>query len=241
MSSPQETMPSGPFPNGKDWTLPVGVLCFVLLALSWALAFWYAPVDANQGVVYRIMFLHVPAAFTAFSSALLLFILSIMGFRSRSEGTLIWAKATAEVGLLFTVLTLATGSIWGRPTWGTWWTWDARLTTTFLLSLLYAGYLLLYSAMAPGPSRVRVCGALGILIFVDVPIIYQSVTWWRTLHQPPSMMRQGGSTMEPAILHTLLFCIGVMVLCGLWLVRQRGKNLALLDELEAASFAQMKN
>jgi heme exporter protein C len=221
--------------------MPIGAVCVALLALSWALAFYYAPVDANQGVVYRIIFLHVPAAFTAFSSALLLFIFSVMGFKSRSETTLVWAKATAEVGLLFTILTLATGSIWGRPTWGTWWTWDARLTTTFLLSLLYAGYLLLYASMAPGAGRVRVCGALGILIFVDVPIIYQSVTWWRTLHQPPSMMRQGGSTMEPAILHTLLFCIVVMVLCGLWLVRQRGKNLKLLDELEAASFAQLKN
>jgi heme exporter protein C len=218
-----------------------GILCLLFLIASWLAAFFYAPVDANQGAVYRIMFLHVPSAFTAFSVAFCLFVLSVMGLKSRSENTLIWAKATAEVGLLFTALTLATGSIWGRPTWGTWWTWDARLTTTFLLGLLYAGYLLLHSAMGPGPGRVRVCSALGILIFIDVPIIYQSVTWWRTLHQPPSMLRRGGSTMEPDILWTLLFCIVVMVACGLWLVRQRGRNLQIQDAIEAASFAQIKH
>lgn len=240
MSFSAQSFSSPAAPTPDRTRLLGGLGCVLLLLLSWAAAFFYAPVDANQGVVYRIMFLHVPAAFTAFSAAFMLFIFSVMGIKTRSETSLIWSRATAEVGLLFTILTLATGSIWGRPTWGTWWTWDARLTTTFLLALLYAGYLLLQKAMPPGPGRVRVAGALGILIFVDVPIIYQSVTWWRTLHQPPSMIRKGGSTMEPDILHTLLFCIVVMILCGLWLVRQRGQNLKTLDEIEAASFAQLK-
>lgn len=241
MSSSSSMSPASPNVSSDKKSFLGAFICLVLLTLSWYAAFFYAPVDANQGVVYRIMFLHVPAAFTAFSSALVLFILSVTGLRKRSEGTLLWSKATAEVGLLFTILTLATGSIWGRPTWGTWWTWDARLTTTFLLALLYSGYLLLYAAMAPGPGRVRVCSALGILIFVDVPIIYQSVTWWRTLHQPPSMMRKGGTTMDPEILNTLLFAIFAMIACGLWLVWQRGRNLKIQDEIEAASFAQLKN
>jgi heme exporter protein C len=152
-----------------------------------------------------------------------------------------WSKATAEVGLLFTILTLATGSIWGRPTWGTWWTWDARLTTTFLLALLYAGYLLLYAAMPPGPSRIRVCAVLGILIFADVPIIYKSVTWWRTLHQPPSMIREGGSTMEPEILWTLVAGMVVMAMYAAWLVRLRSRNILLAEQLEAASFEQLQS
>ncbi len=216
-----------------------GLFFLSTMAATWCLAFWYAPVDANQGEVYRIMFLHVPSAFAAFSASLVIFLISLIGFKSRSEESLLWARATAEVGLTFTILTLATGSIWGKPTWGTWWTWDARLTTTFLLALLYAGYLLLYQSMAPGPARVKVCGALGILIFIDVPIIYKSVTWWRTLHQPPSMLRDGGSTMDPDILRTLLLSIVAMIGVGAWLVSQRGRNLKIRYELETQSMAQI--
>ena len=217
----------------------VGAFLALLVVGHWLAAFFYVPVDANQGEVYRIMYLHVPSAFTAFASSLVLFILSLWGLKSRSEAALTWSKATAEVGFMFTLLTLATGSIWGRPTWGTWWTWDARLTTTFLLALLYSGYLLLYSAMTPGPGRVRVCAVLGILIFADVPIIYKSVTWWRTLHQPPSMIRAGGSTMEPDILWTLVAGIFIMCAYGIWLGVQRGINLRLKDEVESASFEQL--
>lgn len=218
----------------------VGAVTTTLIGLCWLAAFFYAPVDSNQGPVYRIMFLHVPCAITAFSSSLALFIFSIWALRSSDDRPMLWSKACAEVGMLFTMLTLATGSIWGRPTWGTWWTWDARLTTTFLLALLYAGYLLLFSAMAPGPGRRRVAAVLGILIFADVPIIYKSVTWWRTLHQPPSMLREGGSTMDPQILHTLLISILIMCLYGFWLMMERARNLALRDELESASFDQLQ-
>lgn len=219
--------------------LMTGAGLVLLVLLHWAAAFYYAPVDEHQGEVYRILFLHVPSAFTAFASSLALAVFSVIGLVKRSESSLAWAKATSEVGLLFTVLTLATGSIWGRPTWGTWWTWDARLTTTFLLALLYCGYLLLYSSMSAGPGRIRACAVLGILIFADVPIIYKSVTWWRTLHQPPSMIRPGGSTMEPEILWTLVAGIAILCLYAAWLVRLRGRNIRLADSLEAASFEQL--
>lgn len=221
-------------------SLILGMLAFLLVVAHWGAGFLFAPMDAMQGQVYRIMFLHVPSAITAFMSSLVLLVFSLLALKTKGETWARWAKATAEVGLVFTILTLATGSIWGRPTWGTWWTWDARLTTTLLLALLYAGYLLLYSAMAPGPSRTRVCAVLGILIFTDVPIIYKSVTWWRTLHQPPSMIRQGGSTMDPEILWTLVAGIFIMWIYGFWLIAVRGRNLALADELEQASFAQLK-
>jgi heme exporter protein C len=215
----------------------IGALLQTFIMFHWCMAFFYAPVDIHQGPVYRIMFLHVPSAITAFASSLALCVFSVLSLRNRSDRLMAWSKGTAEVGLLFTILTLATGSIWGRPTWGTWWTWDARLTTTFLLALLYAGYLLLYGSMAPGPGRTRVCAVLGILIFADVPIIYKSVTWWRTLHQPPSMIREGGSTMDPEILWTLVAGIFVMSLYAAWLVRVRGRNILLTDEIESASYA----
>jgi heme exporter protein C len=217
----------------------IGTLLQSLIILHWCMVFFFAPVDIHQGPVYRIMFLHVPSAIAAFGSSLGLCVFSVLALRNSSERLMAWAKGTAEVGLLFTILTLATGSIWGRPTWGTWWTWDARLTTTFLLALLYAGYLLLYGSLAPGPGRTRVCAVLGILIFADVPIIYKSVTWWRTLHQPPSMIREGGSTMDPEILWTLVSGIFVMCIYAAWLVRVRGRNIMIAEEIESASYATL--
>lgn len=218
----------------------IGVVMLLLVAATWSAGFLYAPTDANQGEVYRIIFLHVPSAITAFASSLVLCIFCVLALRKRSEALLTWARATAEVGTLFTILTLITGSVWGRPTWGVWWTWDARLTTTLLLAILYSGFLLLYANMTPGPERVRGCAVLGILIFADVPIIYKSVSWWRTLHQPPSIIREGGSTMAPEILTTLLLCMAAMFAVAFWLGRQRGINLRLRDELEKATFDQLQ-
>jgi heme exporter protein C len=217
-----------------------GAILAVLILAQWGAGLFYAPVDALQGQVYRIIFLHVPCAFTAFFSAFILFIYSILALRSKNESHQQVCKATAEVGLIFTALTLITGSIWGKPTWGVWWTWDARLTTTLLLAILYAGYLLLYASLEPGPGRTKACAILGILISADVPVIYQSVNWWRTLHQPQSMLRPGGATMDPAILWTVVSGILIMVLFSIWLIMQRKINIALQDELETQSFQQLK-
>lgn len=220
--------------------LVVGLGLAALVAVQWGVGLFFAPVDALQGQVYRIIFLHVPAAFTAFFTAFILFIFSILALRSKKDSHQHICKATAEVGLIFTALTLITGSIWGKPTWGVWWTWDARLTTTLLLAILYAGYLLLYSSLEPGPGRTKACAILGILISADVPVIYQSVNWWRTLHQPQSMLRKGGPTMDPVILYTVVAGIFIMVLFSIWLIKQRKTNIALQDELETRSFQQLK-
>ncbi len=217
-------------------TKPItGYISLALLLTGWALALFQAPVDQAQGDVYRIIFLHVPAAFSAFSSSLLLCIFSVASMKTLKERYLINARATAEVGLLFTVLTLMTGSIWGYPTWGTWWTWDARLTTTFILAILYAAYIILHSNYDTGLARIKSCGVLGILIFADVPIIYKSVEIWRTLHQPPSLLRKGGSTMAPEILQVLLFCIAATILFALWLIFERSKVLTKKNQIQLKS------
>lgn len=218
----------------------VGLLLGALIVIQWSIGFFVAPVDALQGEVYRIIFLHVPSAFTAFFSAFFLFIFSVLALKSKKDSHQQMCKATAEVGLMFTILTLVTGSIWGRPTWGVWWTWDARLTTTLLLAILYAGYLLLYSSLEPGPGRTKSCAILGILISADVPVIYQSVNWWRTLHQPQSMLRKGGPSMDPVILWTMVAGIFILILFSIWLIIQRKINIALQDDLETRSFQQVK-
>lgn len=213
-----------------------GLGAFALMAGAWFAALRLAPSEQHQGEVYRIIYLHVPAAFTAFLSAGLLMVMSLWTLIKGNPAAGLWAKATAEVGLIFTIITLATGSIWGRPTWGVWWDWDARLTTTLLLALLYAGYLIFYSSMSPGAQRDRLAATLGVIIALDVPIIYQSVNWWRTLHQPQSIVRSGGSTMAPEMLYVLLFSFLASLCLASWLVILRIGNLKLQQMLEEYSF-----
>lgn len=215
--------------------LKVGPIFGTLLIFLWVWAIFGATSEKHQGEVYRIIYLHVPAAFTAFALSLALFINAVLTLRKPRSTIQLFGRACAEVGLLFTVLTLITGSVWGKPTWGTWWTWDARLTTTFLLGVLYAAYLLLWSSMNPGPERSKACAILGILIFVDVPIIYKSVTWWRTLHQPPSILREGGSTMDPEILNLIFLGSVLTILVAFWLCWGRYSNLKIKDKLESSS------
>jgi heme exporter protein C len=219
----------------------VGLILMLTLIAAWTFALRGTPTDAAMGDVYRVIYLHVPSAITCFAVAYILLFASIMSLRKKKEHYLYLGRASAEVGLLFTVLTLATGSIWGYPTWGVWWTWDARITTTFLLALLYAGYMLLYDSLPSGPRKGTACAALGIFIALDVPVIYKSVTWWRTLHQPPSILREGGSTMEPIMLKALGLGFAALLLVALWMIYQRVVNLSLATKIEQSSFDKMES
>ena len=217
----------------------VGLALYLILAALWWVALRVAPVDAQMGEIYRVIYVHVPSAFSAFGMAFVLFVLSILVFL-RERRDLVWgARAVSEVGFLMTLLTLATGSIWGYPTWGTFWTWDARLTTTLILALLYGGYLLLYGSLPEGPTKGRICAALGVMIFVNVIIVYKSVTWWRTLHQPPTLLRSGGAAMDPQMLATLLGIVASQILLCVWLVLLRLKSLACAEQLEVHLIGQL--
>jgi heme exporter protein C len=186
--------------------IAIAALNLLLLASGWAAALFFAPVDAIQGEVYRIIYVHVPVALATFYVTFLLFFSSVRNLIS-SKATLKqdnWMVSCSEVALIFGILLLATGSIWGKPTWNVWWTWDARLTTSLLLVLMLAGFLILHGSLQSINTRVRSCSVLGILITLNLPIIYQSVNWWRTLHQPQSLLREGGSTMDPTMLKILI-------------------------------------
>lgn len=202
-----------------------------LLTILWGYALFFAVPEKHQGDVYRILYVHVPSAAAAFLISGILFIQGIISIKKPWSSLLFMGKALGEAGLIFTLLTLVTGSLWGRPTWGVWWTWDARITTTFLLALLYGGYLLVWNHLDSTDTKAKVCGVLGILIAVDVPIIYQSVTWWRTLHQPPSIIRSGGSTMDPEILLTLLACTAATIAVAGWMIAYRTHILKLHHEI----------
>jgi len=162
-------------------------LLFILLGLYFGLV--QAPPDAYQGNVQRIMYLHIPSILTAYFSFFIVFVGSCLYLWKREKRDDILAHAAAEIGVLFTGLTIVEGSIWGKPAWGVWWTWDARLTLTAILFLIFVGYLMLRS-LIEDENRGAVCGAvLGIVGFLDIPLIHMSVYWWRTLHQPPSILR----------------------------------------------------
>lgn len=180
-----------------------------------------APPDAVQGNVQRIMYVHVPAAWVGFLAFFVVFVGSVLYLVRGTPGWDSLAAASAEIGVLFTAQAIVAGAIWGKPTWGTWWTWDPRLTTTAILLLIYAGYLLLRSMASEARRGARLAAVLGIVGFVDIPITYMSVLWWRTLHQGPSILRSGGPTMAtPMLLVLLLNVLAFSVLYGYLLVRR---------------------
>jgi heme exporter protein C len=198
----------------------LGMVAFLAVLVGLYLAFIYAPADALQGDVQRIMYIHVPTAWVAFLAFFVVFVSSLIYLWKRLPEADRLAHASAEVGVLFTALTLIDGSIWGKPTWGIWWTWDARLTTTAILFVMYIGYLMLRSFVEDPERRARLAALVGIVAFIDVPITYMSVLWFRTLHQPPSIQR-GGASMPDSMLFTLLFNLGAYTLVYLFFLVKR--------------------
>jgi heme exporter protein C len=216
--------------------IPVLAVVTALLLVAGLWMSFTAPADYQQGITVRIMYIHVPFAW-----------LSMMcwGVMSISAlGTLVWRhpladvalKAAAPIGVVFTGLALATGSIWGKPMWGTWWVWDARLTSVLVLFLMYLGVMALRAAVDEPSRAARLVAILTLVGFVNVPIIKFSVDWWNTLHQPASVFRVDGPTIHPSILVPLLICAGAMtllfvtlhlVLMRVELMRRRVRGLRL--------------
>jgi heme exporter protein C len=215
-----------------DAILPPVTLTVMLAAIY--MVFVYVPTDKVQGIVQRIFYFHVPLAIMAFLAFGTVAVASVM-FLWR--GTRSWdriAHAAAEVGMLFCSLVLITGPIWARPVWGTWWTWDARLTTTLILWLIYAAYLMLRSTSGAGDQGARYAAVLGIVGAVDIPIINRSVYWWRTIHPAVLITREGGSGLaDPRMQATLGICFLAFFLLFLWLLWVRNENMRLGDEVEA--------
>jgi heme exporter protein C len=174
----------------------LGSLALVFVAAGLYFSLVKAPPDALQGDAQRIMYLHIPSILTAYLSFFIVFVGSCLYLWKREPRDDILARSAAEIGTLFTALTIVEGSIWGKPTWGVWWTWDARLTLTAILLLIFVAYLML-RVLIEDENRAAVAGAVvGIIGFLDIPLIHMSVYWWRTLHQPPSILRPDKAPWE---------------------------------------------
>jgi heme exporter protein C len=207
------------------WAAPIlGVAAALLIGAGLWFGF-HAPEDYQQGATVRIMFIHVPAAITAEWAYACLGGASFFALVFRHALADAAARAVAPLGAAFTLLALVTGSLWGRPMWGTWWVWDARLTSVLVLFLLYLGYMALDAAIDDEAKASRACAILALVGLINLPIVKFSVDWWNSLHQGESIFRPGGPTIATVFLIPLgLMAGGYMFAFGaLWLVRIRAE------------------
>jgi len=198
----------------------LGAVAVFLLAAAAYLSLVASPPDAFQGEYVRIMYAHVPNAWVGYLAFTITFVTSVLYLWKRRPGYDHVAHSATELGVLFTGLALATGSIWGRPVWGTWWTWDARLVTTAILFLIYSGALLV-RGLSDDPQRgARLAAVIGVIGFLDVPVIHYSVVWFRTLHQPASIA-PGSIKIAPPMLLALMLSLLAFTVLFAYLLRLR--------------------
>jgi heme exporter protein C len=186
-------------------------LAVVLSALGLYLALFAAPPDYQQGEAYRIMFVHVPAAWMALMVYAMMAVASVIGLVWKHPLAEVAARAAAPIGAAFTAIALLTGSLWGKPMWGTFWVWDARLTSVLILLFLYLGYIALHDAFDDPSRGARAASILCLVGSVNLPIIKFSVDWWNTLHQPASILRVGGPAIDSSMLVPLLVMFGAFL------------------------------
>ena len=218
----------------------VSLAALVALAL---MALWVSPADVNQQDAVRLLYIHVPAAFVMYVAFGITTLASTLWLwpRTRARRWDLLAGASAEVGIVFLALVLVVGSIWGRTTWGVWWTWDARLTSTAVLFVLYLGYLALRRVPADTEVRARRAAIAAVAIAVDIPIVHKSVEWWRTLHQKSSLLDEE-TFLHPHI-HgvmwwTVMVGMAAFTVLFVWLLVHRYRLAVLVDRVEDRSLEQ---
>jgi heme exporter protein C len=213
---------------------PPGWLAGLALGATVLIGLFVVPADAAQGDVQRIMYIHVPSAWLAYLAFFVTLVAGLLYLRRDDLRYDRVAATSAEIGLLLTGLTIATGAIWGKATWGKWWDWDPRLTTTAILFVVYAGYLLLRQSIVDRRRRARLAAIFGIVGFLNVPVVHFSVIWWRGLHQPPTVIRPGDPTIDHLLLAELLASVVSFTLVYLWILRRRVDLEAARDAAELA-------
>ena len=200
------------------WVQVMGWLALIMLGVGviWGLGF--APAEAKQGNSYRIIYIHVPVAIVSMAGYYVMALSGAVGLIWRMKLSYMVMKAAAPVGAAMTFLALVTGAVWGKPTWGTYWVWDARLTSMLVLFFLYLGVMALQEAYQNQESADKTCAILSLVGMVNIPIIYKSVDWWYTLHQPATLKLTEKSSIAPEMAYPLILMIFAVYLFYGWLV-----------------------
>lgn len=224
--------------SAARWTARLEIIAPLTLLACGLWVFVFAPTETEQGFVQKIMYIHVPSVMVTY---LAFFVTFAFGIAYLWKRLLVFdriAKVSAEIGLIFCAMVLLSGAIWGRPTWGTYWVWDARLTTTLLLFLIFLGYFLLRLSVQDREKEARFASVLGIIGFLDIPIVHKSVEWWRTLHQPSTLFKveEGAAkpAMPPELLYPLLASMFAMLLFYGYLMLLRWQMEENQDQLHEA-------
>jgi len=204
------------------WTAVIVLLLGLWVGLIWA------PPDRDMGNVQRIMYVHFPSWVGTGAAFLTAFVASFLYLARRNPRFDYWAHAGVEAGLVFNAVGLITGSIWGRPTWGIWWTWDPRLTTTAIMFITFAGYLALRAYIEDPDARARVAAVVAIVAFINVPVVYMSVKWWRTLHQ----VQSSPMTVDPRMVVALRLMMLAFLLIAGWMMARRQEIAGLQGDAE---------
>ena len=194
----------------------INSIFFVLLLVALSFALIFSPPDYLQGDSVRIMYVHVPAAWIGLASFTAIAFLSIINFIFKIKNLTLVAKSIAPIGLLFTCVAIVTGSIWGQPTWGTFWAWDARITSMVILAIFYLLFILTHKFLLEESKANNVSSLIAIVGLINIPIVKYSVEWWATLHQPASIKISGTSSIHSSMLMPLLLMFFVLILyCAL--------------------------
>lgn len=220
-------------PTGRLASQALEIATGVVMVAAIYMVFVYVPSDRVQGIIQRIFYFHVPLAILTFVA---------FGVVALASAVFLWrggrewdrlANASAEVGMVFCTLVLTTGPIWAKPIWGTWWTWDARLTTTLILWLIYAAYLMVRSTSGTAEQGARYAAILGIVGVIDIPIINRSVYWWRTIHPAVIVTKEGGSGLsDPRMQTAFAVCMIAFFLLYAWLTQVRYVSARARDRFE---------
>jgi len=210
----------------RNVTLPLAGMG--LLGAMMAIAV-YAPVERTQGIVQKIFYMHVSSAWSSYLAFFVCFASSILYLWKRDRAWDLLALAGAEVGVVFCTAVLLSGPFWGKPIWGAWWTWDARLTSTLVLWLIFLGYLLLRPFAGEGERGARFAAVLAIVGFCDIPLVHLSVRWWRTLHPDPVVMNAAGPQLPTEMLQTLFLTLAAFTLLTVSFIAVRAEIERLRD------------
>ena len=215
----------------------INSIFFPLLLASLSFALIFSPPDYIQGNSVRIMYVHVPAAWIGLASFTCIAILSILNFIFKVKNLTLMTKSIAPIGLMFTCIAIVTGSIWGQPTWGTFWAWDARITSMLILAIFYFAFIVTHKFVSQEDKANKISSIIAVVGLINIPIIKYSVEWWSTLHQPASIKITGSSTIHSSMLMPLmLMFFTLIVYCALIflmkykteIIRIKKKNLKRL-------------